>query len=139
MKKLSNTLGLDVGEARVGMAIIADGLAMARTMPTLLHDDKLAGSINAIIAEQSIEQLVLGLPRSLAGEETAQTAYVRQFANQLKQQTGLPIIFQDEALTSVNAEQSLQASGKTFAKGDIDSLAAQAILNDYLESLEAAQ
>lgn len=135
MKKPTNTLGLDVGEKRVGVAIIADGLAMARTMPTLNHDDKLMDCLRTIISDRSIEQLVLGLPRNLAGDETPQTVYVRQFADQLKQQTGLPIIFQDEALTSVHAEQSLRATGKIFAKGDIDGLAAQAILNDYLESV----
>lgn len=133
----NNLLGLDVGEKRVGVAIVADGLSVPRSLPTLANDDNLFAELGNIISNRAIDRVVVGLPRNLRGEETAQTAYVRSFSDKLAASTSLPITFQDEALTSVMAEDSLNLTGKTFQKSDIDSLAARTILSDYLVGIEA--
>ena len=78
---------------------------------------------------------VLGLPRSNEGNETAQSAYVRQFAKTLVEKLpGAKIRFQDESLTSVVAEERLKSRKKQYEKGEIDAEAAAIILQDFLES-----
>jgi putative holliday junction resolvase len=130
MQKKNNLLALDVGARRVGVALAADGLAMARSLPTLLNDDTLFPALKAMVDTHDITAFVVGLPRNMQGEETAQTVTVREFVKELEAQFGLPVHYQDEALTSVQAETVLAHTPHT--KADIDSMAAQTILNDYL-------
>lgn len=74
------------------------------------------------------------MPRNLSGEETAQSATIRQFAQELATYTDLPITLQDETLSSRQAEEELKSRGKPYSKADIDSLAATLILEDYLST-----
>jgi putative Holliday junction resolvase len=127
----NSLIGLDVGRARIGVAIVADGVSIPRTSPTLLNDDKFMDSIVSLANEKSTNTIVVGLPRNMSGEETQQTKYVREFAKQLLK-LELPIVFQDEALTSEAAEQHLGRENKAYSKADVDSLAAMTILQDYL-------
>jgi putative transcription antitermination factor YqgF len=78
--------------------------------------------------------MVVGLPRGLDGQETSQTTYSRQFADELGQHLGqtVKIVLQDEAVTSAKAIAELDAAKKHYAKGDVDALAATYILEDYL-------
>ena len=76
--------------------------------------------------------LVVGYPRNQQGEPTAQTQYVENFVSKLGKVES-KIVFQDESLTSVKAESILAAQKRPYAKGDIDSMAASVILQDYLE------
>lgn len=87
--------------------------------------------LSALIDEHKITELVVGLPRGLDGQETAQTAYVRDFIGRLAD-LKLPIHLQDEALTSHHGEEQLKQQGKSYQKGDIDAQAATIILQDYL-------
>ena len=87
-----------------------------------------------LLKTKSIDILVIGLPRSLDGEDTAQTRYVRTFADSLKAVTEAKLYFEDEALSSVRAEQLMQAKHRPIVKADIDSLAASYILDDFLFS-----
>ena len=82
--------------------------------------------------EEHVVQLVIGLPRGLAGQHTQQTRDVETFGQQIGQALHLPVAWQDEALTSVQAEQELHDRGKPYQKADIDALAATYILEDYL-------
>jgi putative Holliday junction resolvase len=83
---------------------------------------------------EDADTIVVGYPRNQSGEPTAQTAYVEEFAKQLHDMAP-HLVFQDESLTSVLAEQRLRAQGKPYTKGDIDAQAAAIILQDYLERL----
>lgn len=134
MQKVSNTLGLDVGDKRIGVAIVSGGVAIARRLPTLHHDPLIFDELVKLSEENDIEQVVVGLPRNLSGDDTAQTTRVRQFAKRLEQELNIPVVFQDEALTSHHAEAQLATQGDRFEKGEVDALAAQAILTDYLEA-----
>ena len=92
--------------------------------------------IAKIAKQNNTNWFVLGLPRSNSGNETAQTAYVREFANTLSQAIpGAKIRFQDESLTSVEAEKRLKSRKKAYAKEEIDSEAAAIILQDCIENL----
>lgn len=132
MPQKNNLLGLDVGSKRIGLAIVADGVAVPRALPALENDDNFLRNLKTILADKKIDELVVGLPRNLNGDDTPQTVYVRQFIANLSNDIKLPIHLQDEALTSTNAENILKTDNKSYQKGDIDSLAASQILLDYL-------
>jgi putative Holliday junction resolvase len=125
----SNILSLDVGERRVGVAIASVIAKLSYPLTTLDNTEGIWDQIDALASEHDVTTIVVGLPRNLSGDDTAQTQYVRTFAEKLSNYT---VMFQDEALTSKKAEKELNERGKPFAKGDIDALAATYILEDYL-------
>lgn len=129
----STILALDVGELRVGLAITTTVARLPRPFATLVRDEHFWGQLKKVIADESVSMLVVGLPRNMQGEETAQSVAIRKFADELRAQTGITPELQDETLTSRRAEAELSARGKRFKKGDIDALAATYILEDYLE------
>lgn len=125
-------MALDVGEKRIGVALADGAVKIAVPHETIVVDGGEMERITALLREESIDTLVVGYPRNQSGEATHQTAYVERFAEQLKSR-GVPIVFQDESVTSVQAESILRTRQKTYEKGDIDMLAASLILQDYLE------
>lgn len=130
-------IGLDVGERRIGVALASADAKLAGPYCTLPHDAGVWDALAAIVESQHVACIVVGLPRNLAGDDTPQTVYVRDFVSQLVQRLALPVALQDEALTSRKAEEELQARGKPYAKGDIDALAATYILEDYLKDTQS--
>lgn len=125
-------ISLDVGEKRIGVAVADDSVRIAVPFVTIEVDGTELTTIANLVAQQNAEVLVIGYPRNQQGEATAQTNYVENFAKQLE---GIcpKLVFQDESLTSVIAEQRLIAQKKPYSKGDIDAQAAGIILQDYLE------
>lgn len=126
---MSSVLALDVGNSRVGVARASSIARLPEPLTTLVNDDTIFEKIQLLVEEHAAKVVVVGLPRNLSGEDTDQTRIVRQFASKL---TGASIVFQDEALTSKKAEAELAKRGGSFAKGDVDALAATYILEDYL-------
>lgn len=129
----SKFLGIDYGRARVGLAVAADDTAPER-LKTLPNDSSLIKRLQAIMAEQGITQVVVGLPRGVEGEETAQTALVREFVRTLQATTKVPVELQDEFATSEMAEERLGVHGRPTSEQSalIDQEAAVIILEDYL-------
>ena len=127
-----NLICLDVGEKRIGVATADSGVRIAVAYTTLEVDGTEIATIAKLVVDQSVDVIVIGYPRNQQGEATAQTAYVENFAQLLKD-LGPTVVFQDESLTSVIAEQRLIAQKKPYSKGDIDAQAASIILQDYLE------
>ncbi len=125
-------VSLDVGEKRIGVAVGDAGVRIAVPFETIEVDGSEVARIAQIVIDEKADVVVVGYPRNQSGEPTAQTAYVESFASQLRD-IAPSIIFQDESLTSVLAEQRLQSYKKPYSKGDIDSLAAAIILQDYME------
>lgn len=127
-------LGLDVGERRIGVAM-ADSIArLAAPLTTLEVDGLEIVRLQRFMLEYDVTQLVVGLPRNMSGEPTQQTESVKTFVKRRLAAFGLPTHFQDESLTSVQAERELKQRGKPYTKGDIDALAATLILQDYMEA-----
>jgi len=126
-------LCLDVGEKRIGVALADTAVRIAVPFDTLTVDSGELQAIADIIVREDTDIIIVGYPRNQQGEATAQSSYVEQFAEQL-QDLGPKIVFQDESLTSVMAEQRLKESGRRYEKGDIDMNAAAIILQDYLET-----
>ena len=130
---LTTIVALDVGSQRIGVASANSIAQIATPLVTLPNTDSVVSAIASLLADESATTLVVGLPRNLNGEDTAQTQAVRQFVEMLKPAVSVPVVFQDEALTSRKAEDELIARGKPFSKGDIDALAATYILEDYMQ------
>lgn len=127
-------LALDVGERRIGVAVasmIARLPAPCTTLDRTQVKDVFA-AIEQLIAREGAGLIVVGLPHDMQGRETEQTRYTRQFARELQDRIGQPVILQDETATSINAEERLKSRGKPYGKADIDSEAAVIILQDFL-------
>lgn len=123
---------LDVGEKRIGVAIATSEIRIAIAYNTILVDGSEIDVIQKIVSDEKVDILVIGYPRNQSGEITAQTNFVENFTEKIKD-IGPKIVFQDESLTSVMAEDQLIASRKSYVKADIDAKAAAIILQDYLE------
>ena len=126
-------VALDVGEKRIGVALARDDIKIAMAYDTLNVDGGEVQAIAEIIVREKADVLVVGYPRNQAGEPTKQTEFVERFVEQLRD-IASKIVFQDESLTSVKAEEILNARNQPYVKGEIDALAASLILQDYLET-----
>lgn len=133
MTTTSNYLALDVGSKRIGVAMASGIARLPRALTTLDNTETVFDDIKSIIDQESIGTVVVGLPRNLSGEDTEQTKSIRHFAEELQKHLKIPVHMQDEALTSRAAEAELQRRGKGYEKSDIDALAAEVILGDYIE------
>ncbi|NCU37762.1 Holliday junction resolvase RuvX [Candidatus Saccharibacteria bacterium] len=125
-------LSLDVGEKRIGVALADATVKIAVVYDTLVVDGGELGQIAQIIEKEGVGTIVIGLPRNQSGDTTKQTEIVRQFGDDVAT-LGVPVIYQDESLTSVHAEGLLKKQNKPYTKAQVDSLAACLILQDYLE------
>lgn len=125
-------IGLDVGTVRIGVAIADGDVRIAVPSDVVEVDGNEVRRIAELVISNDIDTIVIGYPRNQSGEATAQTTVVEEFADKL-QDFDAKIVFQDESLTSVIAEQRLTARGQNFTKADIDSEAAAIILQDYME------
>ena len=123
-------LGIDFGQARVGIAICdVDGM-VATPLTTLRNDKSLFAKLNELIEEHNIVGVYLGKPKHLSGVEGATVELVATFAERFSESFALPITYVDERLTSGAAEKLLKSVGKNSkeSRGLVDQLAAVAIL-----------
>lgn len=132
MTRTKQLLGLDVGAARIGVALADSGVRIAIPNGVIEVDGNEIEALARLVIENDVSTIVVGYPRNQSGEATAQTASVEAFAGKLRD-FDTEIIFQDESLTSVMAENRLKARGAPYGRADIDSEAAAIILQDYLE------
>ena len=130
--RVGSVLGLDVGQARIGVALARLDVRLPQPQGAIPNDDHTMDAIRRLVAEHDVQQIVVGWPRGLDGQTTGQTKASEAFADDVRQATGIPVALQDEAMTSQKAEAELQSRGKSYAKGDIDALAATYIVEDYL-------
>jgi putative Holliday junction resolvase len=140
-------VGLDVGERRIGVAISDASGTLARPLEVLrtsgLDGDALAVAGNEIerlaTDEDGLASIVVGLPRHLDGSASAMTPRIQVFAARLRTRTGLPVLLQDERLSSHEAESRLAVRDKNWRtrKDRLDAAAAAVILQDYLDTRPA--
>ncbi len=125
-------MALDVGERRIGVARCSLDARLPAPLTALEHTDSVVADIERLVTDNGATALVVGLPRGLDGQHTGQTAYVEEFVELVKPALTIPVYWQDEAVTSRQAEEELQRRGQPYQKGDIDSLSATYILEDFL-------
>jgi putative Holliday junction resolvase len=132
MQTTPSIIALDVGERRVGIAVASLAARLARPLTTLERGEQFLAALTKLIDDEHVGHIVIGYPRGMQGQVTEQTGVIESFAEDIRQHVNVPISYQDEALTSRQAEEELKARGRPYKKGDIDALAATYILDDYL-------
>ena len=120
-------LALDYGSARCGCAISDPTGTLARPLAALEPPDP--GAVARLVADSDAERVVVGLPLSLSGEDSAQTRLSREFAAELGDLLDVPVETYDERLTTTMANRTAREG----ASADPDSLAAAHLLESYLE------
>ena len=130
-------LALDIGEVRIGVAVCDTLEIAAFPIGTVQRVGNLKRDVTAvadIAMEQEAEAIVAGLPLSLNGEIGPQAKRIQGFVQALKRAVNLPIVYWDESLTSVDAEEIMLAQGASRAKrrAMIDQMAAVLLLDSYL-------
>lgn len=136
-------LGLDYGAHTVGVAL-SDETGLIATRLEVIRREKenhlrrTFARIEALIAEYGAEAVVLGLPLHMDGRTGVRAEKTLQFREQLQRRTGLEVHLQDERLSSVEAEEILRAQGvkPSDIREQIDAVAAEVILQDYLNARE---
>ena len=132
-------IGLDAGTVRIGVARADTATKIAIPDGFINVNGQEISEIQRKLRLYNSNILVMGMPRSNNGNQTAQSEFVKQFARQVAATIpGLKIYFQDESLTSVEAERRLKARKNNYQKGEIDAESASIILQDFIERMQVA-
>ena len=134
---MKRMMGIDYGDARTGIAV-SDLLCSIVGSTTVIHSrnmEKTLDKVCVFIAENGeIGRIVVGLPKNMDGTEGARAELCREFADKLRERTGLPVDMWDERRTTVEAHNILSEHnyhGKK-RKDTVDAVAASLILEGYL-------
>jgi putative holliday junction resolvase len=130
-------IGLDHGDARIGVAISDELGMMAHPLETIhLKESDPLSRIRQIVEANKIGMIILGLPRNMDGTYGPAAEKVRGFADQLKAAVACPVKLWDERMTTKAAQRSLHAAGRKVKQSRevIDQAAAQLILQGWLDS-----
>ena len=135
-------IGLDHGSKPAGVAV-SDELMLPAQPPTTLQRDsptklrQTLAQIEQIIEQYDVDRIVVGWPKKLDNEEGERCEKTKEFGDMLENRTGLEIIYQDERLTTAQADGVLEQGGirKDKRKQYIDKMAASLILQNYLDTL----
>jgi len=127
-------LALDWGTVRIGGAISDPEGRMAFPLERFIDGKKAIEEIKQIVADSSVEKILIGLPVGLGGQDTESTEKARLFIEKVRSETGLPVETLDERLSSVGAGKTLSGMGVSQKnQRDIkDNIAAQMMLDQYL-------
>ncbi len=118
--------GIDYGTKRIGIALSDESQTLAREF-AIYSPKEFWQNIKNLIEEQAIERIILGLPLNMDGGITEKTQEVQAFNDELQERVTVPIEFMDERLSSV------MAGNLPGGRQNVDSLAAQIILQNYLD------
>ena len=128
-------LAIDYGTRRTGLAICDAAETVASPLSIIQGRKDLLKGIAETVQSEGVQAIVLGLPLSMDGTESAQTRLVLKFAEELKKYLHIPVHLQDERLSSFAAEERLAAAeySRGQKKKRLDAVAAAAILEAFLE------
>jgi putative Holliday junction resolvase len=137
-------LGLDLGRRRIGVAVSDASATLARPLRTIERgpSDRLALRALAALVEEfaaaddGLSQVVIGRPTRLDGSPTDQTAHAEQMAEGLRRRVRVPVVLQDERLSSHEADARLAETERDWRvrKAQLDAAAAAVILQDWLDT-----
>jgi len=132
------SMGLDVGDVRIGIALSDQTGLIAQGHATLERSswDRDLAYLAEVVETHEVERFVVGNPLNLDGSAGRQAERARDFASRLKEATGLPVVLWDERFTSLSAEKTLIAAGvrRKKRRKAIDRMAAAILLQSYLDS-----
>jgi putative Holliday junction resolvase len=141
-------VGIDLGERRIGIAVSDASATLARPLKTIERGssdaaavERLRLTIAALAEEEEVGSIVVGLPRHLDGSPNLQTPRVEKIVAMLTSSLAIPVVTQDERLSSHEAEERLKLREKDWRrrKARLDAAAAAVILQDYLDARLASQ
>lgn len=140
---VQRVLGVDFGHARIGVAVSDELGMLAHPLETIpgTRIDAAAKRIAEIAAEKNVERVVLGMPRHMNGEMGVAATDVNAFAEKLRPLLTCPLLLWDERLTTMAANRALRDAGQKtkHTRGFVDQVAAQMILQGYLDSVQNAR
>jgi putative pre-16S rRNA nuclease len=128
-------LALDLGRARIGVAISDELQLLAHPLETIQAKERPALRIAKIVREKNVDHVVAGVPRQMNGQIGSAATEVLDFVEKLRSILPCPIVTWDERLTTVAAHRALRDAGKKtrHTRGYVDQVAAQMILQSYLD------
>lgn len=134
-------LGIDLGQARIGVAVSDELGLLAHPVTTIRASRDAAKEIAEIAREKEVERVVVGLPRHMSGGVGGAADDALAFAKRLRELLPCEVVTWDERLTTIAASRALRESGKNTreSRGFIDQVAAQMILQGYLDGLQSAR
>ncbi len=135
---MGRILCLDYGHVRIGVALSDPKHIIASVMPYIsVKKGNILKKIKDLIEMNDCEKIIIGLPLSLNGQETQKSLEVRRFCDKLQELLDIPVLLYDERLSTYAAENILMESGinRKKQKELKDSLSAQIVLQNYLDSL----
>jgi putative Holliday junction resolvase len=137
---MKKSLGIDLGAARVGLALSDDLGMLAHPLETVQVKGAgdLAAYVAGIIRREVVSVVVIGLPRNMDGSHGPAAAKTREFGEKLRiKAPGCEIRYWDERMTTMAAQKALHEMGRNVKKSRsvIDQVAAQMILQGYLDSV----
>jgi len=131
-------MGLDFGTKRIGIAVSDELFITAQGMDSLYSKDPKTDieAISKLVQDNSVEEIVVGLPLNMNGSQSTKTKEVIEFVDRLSKAVTVPVKTWDERLTSMQAERVLLEADMSRAKRRklSDKVAAQIILQSYLDS-----
>jgi putative holliday junction resolvase len=128
-------LALDLGRARIGVAISDELQLLAHPLETIPADDQAIPRLAHIIREKKVDHIVVGIPRQMNGQIGAAATEALRFVEKLRAILPCPVATWDERLTTVAAHRALRDAGKKTrdTRAYVDQVAAQMILQGYLD------
>jgi putative Holliday junction resolvase len=140
MKRL---MGIDYGTARIGIALSDELQMLAHPAETIVvaRSADPAARIAALVLEKNVERIVVGLPRHMNGSAGVSANEAKNFAEKLRATVKCEVRTWDERLSTVGAHRVLREAGKSSrqTRDYVDQVAAQMILQSYLDSLQPNQ
>ena len=133
---MNKIMGIDYGDARTGVAIsdLLCSIVGSTCVVPSRNREKAVADIVRLCKENMVGEIVVGLPKNMDGTEGVRAELCREFAETLKEATGLPVAIWDERRTTVEAHNILSQHnyhGKK-RKETVDAVAASLILEGYL-------
>ncbi len=127
-------LGIDFGEKYIGLALTDPLKITARPFKTIPNNKETFETLNKICEEETVQKIILGLPKSMDGTIQKQGKKTLEFKKELESELGLPIELEDERLSTKIATDLLKDQKKKVreSRAEINKLAAQVILESYL-------
>lgn len=127
-------LALDPGERRTGVALSDELGLFAHTRPAIYGGrDTVIDAVARLVDSEAIDEVIVGLPLTLAGGESDQTRSARAFAQALRERVAVPVTECDERLTTAEASRIVRGKRRR-ERGDLDSAAAAVLLQSVLDS-----
>jgi len=136
---MNRILALDFGRARIGAAISDELQLLAHPLETIPANEQALSRVTEIVRDKKIDHVVTGVPRRMNGQIGVAATEVLEFVEKLRAILPCPVVTWDERLTTAAAHRALRDAGKKTrqTRGYIDQVAAQMILQSYLDSRAA--